>query len=232
MKKVMSNPPKDGNFIKYHEGLTRKYNSFVLVNDNKANGIEVYYTDALKGDALNDALNIRGAVYIQVYDCSWKSKEWNVKPYKYTYIKSLDELYVSYAHPSTEKPNHFTYDPAAVYKNGELLEMYFRQKQENTTYFISLLNKDDDLYFLNTRFPGHRVTFSGKEGDVNVKYDGKATSITYSYEDFVKYFDQREVYTLLEKMLNRRNYHGFYDELFTHVQKAFKVDFGINYFKN
>lgn len=59
----------------------------------------------------------------------------------------------------------------------------------------------------------------------------------YILHDYIRSInDSQTNYTCiefkLEKMLNRRNYHDFYDELFTHVQKAFKVDFGINYFKN
>jgi len=45
--------------------------------------------------------------------------------------------------------------------------------------------------------------------------------------------DTRQVWEVnnMKKVMSNP-FHDFYDELFTHVQKAFKVDFGINYFKN
>ena len=228
--KIISKPPYDSSWLDYHEDMTNKYNSFVILHDGKARHIETYYTNLSLYDALEYAKNEEAAHHIEIRNCNWCVRDWKDTPYELTYVKPLNELYESYAHPYTEKPNHYSYKPAAVYKDGKLLEMYFTQKQENTSYSVSLINKEGDWYYFHTRFPGYSISFYGHEGDVLLKYDDKTTRILYPFDDFRKNFDNRELETLLSKIYNSNLYGDFYEPLHEHFQNNFGVQMDVNYY--
>lgn len=124
LERELSRPPRDNTWIEYHKEMTEKYRYFVDTDD-----LSPFYTN----ESLDDIKRL-GSALIDVVNNEWTSDEWNTTPYKYRFAGG--SIYEWFAQPNTVAANHITYGQAGLKKDGQFIELNYRNANESLNLYV------------------------------------------------------------------------------------------------